>query len=56
MENIVSIFSLDGKILFKMSLSDVKKHSIDLCNKYEKDINKIEFIYEIESFKQHIFA
>lgn len=31
-----------------------KKHSIDLCNKYEKDLNRIEFIHEIESFKQHI--
>lgn len=46
MENIESTFSLlDGKMLFKMSLNDVKKHSIDLCNKYERDLNKIEFTY-----------
>jgi len=38
-----------------MLLSDVKKHSNDLYNKYEKDLNKIEFIYEIESFN-HTFV
>jgi HKD family nuclease len=57
METIAITFSfLDGKTLFRMSLSDIKKHAIDLCNKYEKDLNKTEFLYEIESFKEHLFV
>lgn len=35
-----------------MSLSDVKKYAIDLCNKYEQKLNKTEFLYEIEGFKE----
>lgn len=43
-------------MLFEIPLGDVKIHSIDLWNKYEKYFNTIEFMHGIESFKRHIFA
>lgn len=33
-----------------------KNNQLTYVINYEKYLNKIEFIYEIESFKQHIFA
>lgn len=38
-----------------MPLYDVKKHLIDLP-KYEKDLDRIKFLYENNNFKQLIFA
>lgn len=44
---------LDGKFLFSMPTIQLKKHAMDFCIKYEKDIDKNEFILELDSFTQH---
>ncbi|KAL4136302.1 hypothetical protein QTP88_007850 [Uroleucon formosanum] len=46
---------LDGKFLFTLPTIQLKKHAMDFCIKYEKDIDKIEFILELDSFTQHVF-
>jgi len=44
---------LDGKFLFSMPTIQFKKHAMDFCIKYEKDIDKNELILELDSFTQH---
>jgi len=44
---------LDGKFLFSMPTIQLKKHAMDFCIKYEKDIDKNELILELDSFTQH---
>lgn len=37
------------------NVSDTKKHAVNLRNKYEKDLNSTDFLYEIENLKEHTF-
>ncbi|KAL4119494.1 hypothetical protein QTP88_012301 [Uroleucon formosanum] len=55
MENIAQDFSfLDPTIIYSWPMKNLKRAGVDLCNKYENDLNKIEFISELESFKEHV--
>ncbi|XP_060855087.1 uncharacterized protein LOC132932790 [Metopolophium dirhodum] len=56
MENIAQDFSfLDPIIIYSWPMENLKRAGVDLCNKYENDLNKIEFISELESFKEHVY-
>lgn len=43
-------FFLDGMFLFSMLTIQLKIHAMDFCIKYEKDIDKNEFILELDCF------
>lgn len=36
-------------------IGDLKGYKIDLCNKYENNLDKIEFILELGSLKEYIY-
>ncbi|KAL4107535.1 hypothetical protein QTP88_017867 [Uroleucon formosanum] len=56
MENIAQDFSfLDPTIIYSWPMENLKKAGVDLCIKYENDLNKIEFISQLESFKEHVY-
>jgi len=41
-------------LLFSMLTIQLKKHAMDFCIKYEKDIDKNELILELDSSTQHV--
>ncbi|KAL4091733.1 hypothetical protein QTP88_026380 [Uroleucon formosanum] len=56
MENIAQDFSfLNPTIIYSWPMENSKRAGVDLCNKYENNLNKIEFISELESFKEHVY-
>lgn len=40
---------------FSWPMENLKRAGVDLCNKYENYLDKIEFISELESFKEHVY-
>ncbi|KAF0703446.1 Uncharacterized protein FWK35_00032722, partial [Aphis craccivora] len=57
MENIAQDFSfLDPTIIYSWPMENLKRAGVDLCNKYENNLDKIEFISELESFKEHVYS
>lgn len=47
---------LNPTSIYSWSIGDLKRHGIDLCIKYENYLDKIEFISELGSFKEHLYV
>ena len=54
--NIAQDFSfLNPTIIYSWPMKTWKERESTFCNKYENGVNKIKFISELESFKQHVY-
>ncbi|KAF0710596.1 Uncharacterized protein FWK35_00036342, partial [Aphis craccivora] len=47
--------NINPTIIYSWPMENLKRAGVDLCNKYENDLDKIEFISELESFKEHVY-